>query len=77
MSKGPGSKSGIGVNYSSPGYRAVARKRVEDPLADDAKKKKAPPVNPPVNPPGKPALPETGTSDKAASPRSAEPSEKP
>jgi hypothetical protein len=72
MSKGPGSKSGIGVNYSPPGYRAVARKRVEDPLAGDAKKKA-----PPINPPGKPASPEPGASDKAASPPPAKPGEKP
>lgn len=72
MSKGPGSRSGIGVNYSPPGYRAVARGRVEDPLADDAKKKKAPPVNPP----GKQASPETGASDNAASAPPTEPGEK-
>ena len=73
MSKGPGSKSGIGVNYRPPGFRAVARRRDADPLAGDAGKKKAPPINPP----GKPASPETGASNKAAGAPLAEPGEKP
>jgi hypothetical protein len=73
MSKGPGSKSGIGVNYRPPGYRAVARRRDADLLAGGAEKKKAPPINPP----SKQASFETGASKKAAGAPSAEPGEKP
>ena len=77
MPKGPGSKSGIGVNYRPPGYRAVARGRVDDPLAGDTAKKKAPPASPPVNPPAKQAAPEPAVPDTAASPPPADPGEKP
>jgi hypothetical protein len=67
MSKRPGSKSGIGVNYRPPGYRAVARRvdvaALEAGSAKPQQKKNAAPADPP----DKPAQPDIESSGKASS----------
>jgi hypothetical protein len=73
MSKRPGSKSGIGVNYRPPGYRAVARRVDVAALEAGAAK---PQQNKPqqkknatlADPPDKPAQPDIESSGKAPSP---------
>jgi hypothetical protein len=68
MSKRPGSKSGIGVNYRPPGYRAVARRVDVEALEAGAAKPQQKKNAPPADPPAKPAQPDIESSDKAPSP---------
>jgi hypothetical protein len=67
MAKRPGSKSGIGVNYRPPGYRAVARRVDVEALEAGAAKPQQKRSAPPADPPGKPAQPDIVSSGKAAS----------
>ena len=67
MSKRPGAKSGIGVNYRPPGYRAVARRVDVEALDAGAAKPQQKKNPPPADPPGKPAQPDIESSVKAPS----------